>query len=338
MKKIFAIALALVMVLSMASAFAAVGGVQCYTPSYTCPTVGCGVAKAEVVQFAANNTIDKFEETNCAGVVAGQPIFYGVKVIFDKDVNEQWFNDPATELSMSWYNVDDVKALEDVSRGTLKALTGKTYDKVSGKTFWYDFVAEALVSTWNSNCVQALVADNTNAKVCADVNYVHSGVNGNQIPVWDYTDFDAKVVKGGDNAGYDYTIELIKAGKTLKIWVIGGEAKYASFDNSTYYYADKGVIMVVKNGTIADGKLTGDTATVAGLACDDVDEYLALIGIKLGDCVTAGTIKAIFGWDDADKFMSCKTWNKDAVAIVNPDCFVMEIPKTGDASVLAWLF
>ena len=335
MKKIFAIALALVMVLSMASAFAAVGGVQCYTPSYTCPTVGCGVAKAEVVQFAANNTIDGYEETACAGVVGGQNIFYGVKITFDADVNAQWFADTNTKFSIVESNINNPA---DWTSGQLATMftTTKTAGDVSGKVFWYDFTTNRLVSDWSASCVKTVVATNTKAKVCADVNYVNDGVGD-----WDYTDFDAKVVAGTARNGYDYTIELIKAGKTLKIWVIGGEATYAMM-GSNVYYADNGTIMVYKNAqapAYANNAwtVTGDQPVVASLACDDVDEYLALIGIKLGDCVTASTIKAIFGWDDADKFMSCKTWNKDAKAIVNAECEV-SIPKTGDKGLLWWLF
>ena len=58
MKKIFAIALALVMVLSMASAFAAatLPG-TCSFGSWDCTTYAnkCGVAKAEVVLFVKGN-------------------------------------------------------------------------------------------------------------------------------------------------------------------------------------------------------------------------------------------------------------------------------------------
>ena len=334
MKKIFAIALALVMVLSMASAFAAVGGVQCYTPAYTCPTVGCGVAKAEVVQFAANNTIDGYEETACAGVVGGQNIFYGVKVTFDADVNAQWFEHANTKFSIVESNINNAADWTSNQLATMFTTT-KTAGDVSGKVFWYDFTTNKLVSDWSASCVKTVVATNTKAKVCADVDYVFDGITGSSMTL-DYTDFDAQVI----SANNEYEIKLIKAGKTLNIKVTGGVAKYATFDNSTWYYAENGVIMAIKNGTYANGKVTGDPATVVGLSCDDIDEYLALIGIKLGDCVTASTIKAIFGWDDADKFMSCKTWNKDALAIVNAECQVqvMSIPKTGDASVLAWLF
>ena len=44
-------------------------------------------------------------------------------------------------------------------------------------------------------------------------------------------------------------------------------------------------------------------------------------------------INANFGWND--EIESCFTWSKNGTAIVNPECKV-EIPKTGDASVVAY--
>ena len=62
---------------------------------------------------------------------------------------------------------------------------------------------------------------------------------------------------------------------------------------------------------------------------------MALINLKLGDCVDGGTIKAIFGWKNGEG--SNATWNKNAVAIANAECQVqVEIPKTGDVSVVAY--
>ena len=353
MKKIFAIALALVMVLSMASAFAFVG--TCGDYAYTCPTVGCGVAKAKVVQFAADNSADGFVETNCAGVVVGLPVFYGVQVTFDSNVNAQWFADPNTKLEITVSNgtnyYTNVNPVTGIASDTLKSLcdanttTGNaTAASVSGKTFWLaaDYDTNGNVRDWylteELDCVASVfgaTADSTKVKVCANVKYVHNGV-GN----WDYTDFDAAV--SGANDGYQFHIRLSKAGKSLTILVVDGVAKYASFSTGAkgdWYYDDKGTIMVSEDGTYANGKVTGgELGVAAGLECDSIDDYLALIGIKLGDCVTEDTIKAIFGWDDAGLAKHCATWNKDAQAIVNAECVVMGIPKTGDASVLAWLF
>ena len=52
-------------------------------------------------------------------------------------------------------------------------------------------------------------------------------------------------------------------------------------------------------------------------------------------CYTEKAFKANFGWDDEVK--SCATYSANATAVVDAEC-VVAIPKTGDASVLAWLF
>ena len=49
--------------------------------------------------------------------------------------------------------------------------------------------------------------------------------------------------------------------------------------------------------------------------------------------MTKKAINANFGWND--EIESCFTWSKNGTAIVNPECKV-EIPKTGDASVVAY--
>jgi len=336
MKKIFAIALALVMVLSMASAFAAVGGVQCYTPAYTCPTVGCGVAKAEVVKFyKTNDCYTEYVQSDCAAVVKGLPVFYAVKVTFDKDVNKQWFEDANTKLVVTTKNLSAFGSMKDGVVSAELDVFGKSFDDVkNGGIFWlavdgtngYKLVKDSDFD--ETVCVFGGTADSVGAKVCANVEYENNGVG-----TWDYTNFDAKVTKYSDN---DYVIELTKAGKTLSVYVDDGEAKYASFDGANFYYMLNGGFVV------AAGSAATEVVTISGKAktldaCDEVAAYLALIGIKLGDCVGASTIQAIFGWDDADAAMHCVTWDKNAQAVVNSEC-VVAIPKTGDKSVLAWLF
>ena len=56
--------------------------------------------------------------------------------------------------------------------------------------------------------------------------------------------------------------------------------------------------------------------------------------IDFGTCMTKKAINKNFGWDD-DFGKVCYSWNTKGVAIVNPECKV-EIPKTGDVSVVAY--
>jgi len=340
MKKIFAIALALVMVLSMASAFAFVG--TCGDYAYTCPTVGCGVAKAEVVQFVANNTVDGFEETTCAGVVAGQDIFYGIKVTFDDNVNAQWYEHADTQLVVYRSNTDNDtnggKAL-----GQLKAMTGnKTASEVSKKVFWLK-QGGTLVSAFDpKTCVFGFEALNTRAEVCANVEYNFTGV-GSDLGMdngWiKYGSFEVLVRTGAETSSAkaaDYVITVKKGGDNIDVYVIGGVVKYVTVNGGTVFYYDNaynGLDGALGTDGVVTGKKTSTTAD-----CSVIDDLMALIKLDFGYCVNADVVKNIFGWVNGDP--TCVTWNADAKAIVNAECEVqvMSIPKTGDKSVLAWLF
>lgn len=241
MKKIFAIALALVMVLSMASAFAFVG--TCGKYEWTCDIAKCGVAKAEVVQFVANNTIDRYEESTCAAVVVGRALNWGIKVTFDKDVNPQWFYHKNTKLVFETSNVQGAGKTELV----LSDVAGKKGPAdVSGKTFWLRKVGNNydLVSTWEPDCVFGAIALTTRANVTAKVGYDFNGVTVNPSDLtyhknpdnlsteWiDYGDFQVRVHKnfGGK---VEYAITVRKGGDVYTVWVIDGVAKYVSETNA----------------------------------------------------------------------------------------------------------
>lgn len=241
MKKIFAIALALVMVLSMASAFAFVG--TCGKYEWTCDTAKCGVAKAEVVQFVANNTIDRYEESTCAAVVVGRALNYGVKVTFDKDVNPQWFYHKNTKLVIETSGMKGTAKFEY----NLSELTGKKGPAdVSGKTYWLREVGGKyeLVSDWEPACVFGDIALTTRANVTAKVGYDFNGVTVNPSDLiyhkypdnlsteWiDYGDFQVRVHKnyGGK---VEYAITVKKGGDVYTVWVINGIAKYVSETNA----------------------------------------------------------------------------------------------------------
>lgn len=241
MKKIFAIALALVMVLSMASAFAFVG--TCGKYEWTCDTAKCGVAKAEVVQFVANNTIDRYEESTCAAVVVGRALNYGVKVTFDKDVNPQWFYHKNTKLVIETSGMKGAAKFEY----NLSELTGKKGPAdVSGKTYWLREVGGKyeLVSDWEPACVFGDIALTTRANVTAKVGYDFNGVTVNPGDLtyaknpdnlsteWiDYGDFQVRVHKnyGGK---VEYAITVKKGGDVYTVWVINGIAKFVSETNA----------------------------------------------------------------------------------------------------------
>ena len=266
MKKIFAIALALVMVLSMASAFAFVG--TCGKYEWTCDTAKCGVAKAEVVQFVANNTIDRYEESACAAVVVGRALNWGIKVTFDKDVNPQWFYHKNTKLVFETSNVQGAGKTELV----LSNVAGnKGPADVSGKTYWLRYANGTydLVSDWEPACVFGALALTTRANVTAKVGYDFNGVTVNpsnldyfknpdnlSIEWIDYGDFKVRVHKnyGGK---VEYAITVKKGGDVYTVWVIDGVAKYASETNA----ADADAIGVATASSAAQAGATAAVTT-----------------------------------------------------------------------------
>ena len=152
MKKIFAIALALVMVLSMASAFAAVGNCNAKW-DWNCTTSKCGVAKATTEMYVRANTIDGWQRSDCAAVVVGADVGFAVKVQFDNDVNPQWFEHPNTKLELSVSKVGTLSygagAGTAAYNGAGSIFAGKSFadagltsaSAASGKTYYYDFAS-----------------------------------------------------------------------------------------------------------------------------------------------------------------------------------------------------
>ena len=338
MKKIFAIALALVMVLSMASAFAFVG--TCGKYEWTCDTAKCGVAKAEVVQFVANNTIDRYEESTCAAVVVGRALNYGVKVTFDKDVNKQWFEHKNTVLEITYKDINSTYSATatGAAKPTISnylSTMGKVYNDVkNGGTFWVNFKTKQLVSAddFDDACVDDGWAASTKAKVCANVKYNFDGNSNNLINV------AGAAIDGGWIDFGQYSVWNNGAGEFIV-------RKNGTNDEATFKTANGKLNAIVINGqsygAYKDGTLYGwDAATgtyvSTGTACSFLPDMLKFLGISdLGTCMTGDAIKAHFGWDDDGAAKFCKTWDKNAVTTVNPQCQV-EIPKTGDVSVVAY--
>ena len=335
MKKIFAIALALVMVLSMASAFAS----YCTAGfDWTCATTdtNCGTATVEVVPYVKTNAAcngSAFVQSDCAAVVKGEKVYFGVKVVFDENVNKQWYEDNGTNLDITFSKLvtadGGTTAVADRTDKSI-VVTGKDYKAVSGKTFWYDFVADTLVEEFSNDCVGWGYAGSTGVKVCANVDFDEDGKN---FPV-DLGKYTAKydTTKGAiyveDNATKDYAWFDVSTGKLMAIEVAGNKI-YNAYANGKFYGAK-----YTKGTTLADSsaELIAD-----GEACSYLPAMMQFLGLEFGDCVTEEGIQNFFGWKDDEAFKACATWSKNASSIVDAEC-VVAIPKTGDASVLAWLF
>ena len=355
MKKIFAIALALVMVLSMASAFAAanIPGVCGTTWDWSCTsyTAKCGVAKAEVVLFTkGNNCYDRYTASDCAGVVIGEHLFWGVKIVFDADVNEQWFNHANTKLTFSYKDINNAYGTSGtaVGGGSLVLSRYANYSDVKkGGTFWVTNITGGFRLVKDADfdettCIFDGWATSTKAKVCADVEYSFNGMgklNNADIDFGQYTAYfndadssgkvsDGDYIKVTNKTTNDVAYFGIKDGKiaTITITENGITKTYNAYANGLFYGYKGNTATVVASNTITSGE-----------ACSFLPAMMQFFGLNFGTCITNDSVEANFGWDDDNAFESCKTWNKDAVAIANAACQVaIEIPKTGDASVIAY--
>ena len=412
MKKIFAIALALVMVLSMASAFASpcMGGFD-----WTCATAAtnCGKGKVEVIPYVkVNNGCGGFDwqASECASAVSSENVFYAVKLTVDANADKEWWAQASVELSYKGMNKKAVAPVLDSVAGLPAVIDASTDVKASDvNTFYYDFSAKGNAFTgWqlvtdtfefgNDYINTVKVGDSSKTKVCATLKSAVLYNKGMAGVVGDYyveyvEAADAVKAKDATAATITYTLtagtdldDFIDNGHTRKDW----EVKSVNYDTNKIVVArpttgvlDEATFESVKtqaeanvgtnglksvkvvNGTdaaeavagkvnalkvytvknagkgellvtyiIEDGKIVLiDYTKVCGAA--EYATIKAFFGLEIGTCVDKDLIKANFGWED--KFEHCYAWKNKAPSIVDSDC-VVAIPKTGDASVLAWLF
>ena len=331
MKKIFAIALALVMVLSMASAFA----MTCTNVDWACATTtyNCGTATVEVVPYVVANDCDgksaSYVESSCAAAVYGQDVYYAVKVNVPADINEEWFD--AAKLEVKLTDLTGAALAANGFVGVIannadfgeKALT--YYAFYNGTSEKWELKNAADDNFVLDNVVMSAEVDNAKtAKVCATltsaVNPVETGVF---IDVASYKikwNDDGNIVVHNGKNGDDKKAAVFYINDSDKIEKVG----YFVGSEEEETFVDFGFLA-------ANGTASGYCAPYDWLKA--VMEYFKL---NFRDtCYTEKAFKANFGWDNEVK--SCFTWSANATSIVDAEC-VVAIPKTGDASVLAWLF
>lgn len=310
MKKIFAIALALVMVLSMASAFALNNCSGNF--SWTCPTTTnyCGKGKVEVVPYVkVNNGCGGYDWqlNNCATAINTEKIYFAIKLTVDANPDFS-SNDPDKKQAAYWWAEASLKV---TTTGVDYPGFTKTFkndglwqgidlDANKAKEYYYNFVtnqwaevedATEDVATLNNFVKEATVTKATKAKVCAELESEHSGLG-----TWTYG---------------DYTVEVAK--------------NRINFKNGSDY-----MFVYMTDGKVSQVK-TSSAAFAAQVTAD-----FNLNNCTLGTCINEDTIKANFGWEDTDgDLKNCFSWSDKGASVVNPDCTI-EIPKTGDVSVVAY--
>ena len=343
MKKIFAIALALVMVLSMASAFAA----NCVTPNWDCAEDVCalGKGKIEVIPYVkgngCNGTGNTWAVNTCAGAVFGDAVYFAVKVTVDANPNTEWWNDaafkfetkglgkvgvlgskvPAGNLAEGRVAQEiiklDTKGQDDLIAGEYYLVYDRTDSYVAVKA--EDFVAG------DKTLFTAKVEDASKAKVCAvldaENDFTKATVNGYTVEynkgvnprlviskgtkcVWVYVDEDDKIVK------FDVSVDNSATHKSVTTFSFDGAKFHDDVKDEDFDWT-----------CIEEGKF--------------LKAVMDSFKLAFKTCITEKAVIANFGWDDEVK--SCFTWSDKVVSVVDAEC-VVAIPKTGDASVLAWLF
>lgn len=313
MKKIFAIALALVMVLSMASAFASACVTGPFNWSATATAANCGKGKVEVVPFVkVNDGCGNYvwQENNCAAAINSENVYYAVKLTVEPKADMEWWNKATLKVELKGLQSRNTATWMD---GTLvgdwfKGLDMKEEDDTVAYYLSNDGKVWEKVSDWKdlssknqaAYIFTAKVTDAGKAKVCATLKSKLETYTGGIIGNY--------YVKANTTNTNNMTIEV--------------------YSKKADGQQDKPLVKY----TIKDEKVTGiEWSNQCG--ADDYNTIRTYFNLEIGTPVSAKAINDNFGWNN--KVESCFQWSKNGAAITNPECKV-EIPKTGDASVVAY--
>ena len=331
MKKFVAIVIALVMVLSMTSAFALS---ECATwgTNWDCiaDSTWCGKGAVEIVPLVKVNTSCgwEYQVSDCATAIRSTDVWFAVKLTVEAYPDPDWWNEAVVDfetagLDLNWeYAPTDLNDRAGINGIDLTATEEKVY-YLTTDWAWADSsvkgfkIDDAHKVVWTAEVVNADVCTTEGYSVCADLQSYYDG-------------FSKKAYnKVGD---YEYRLntlsdETMVAYKALS--TDGMDELLSIWDRN----AD-GTVKNMVQFTIVDGYIAKEDRS--GATAEFYNKVMADFGFDA--CGTAACLYEKnffnnFGWNDSQE--DCFDWSDKGAATVNPECSV-EIPKTGDVSVVAY--
>lgn len=368
MKKIFAIALALVMVLSMASAFATLQCDPQWTWDDSACTYDCGTAQIFVDEYVRAKTACGYElvANGCAAALEGERVYYVVRLVVPENINEDWYKAAIkNSLKLTFTNLNsDLNLTSKKHLDTLYFGLPSWNTVKGGGTFYLKFAAaganEVYPNAWDADWTDTFSEDvvrhawveRSCAKVCAQISSKSTGTKINAycwtVRYQDAEDVEAPVVGILSYLGFDGKVLTFKKDNTLVVLALKNNkvdlAMAVKFD-STGGAIDVFVANGYRNGNLTgidfDGAALGGGGTITlgakGSLCHALADAILTVfktfNIDFDTPITAKGIEKNFGWDDTVK--DCTDYKANGTAIVDPECKI-EIPKTGDVSVVAY--
>jgi len=351
MKKIFAIALAVVMVLSMASAFAS----ACTTGfDWTLADVNkCGQAKIEVVPYVkVSNGCGGYtwKVSECAGAVYSEAVFFAVRLVVEPNVDPEFLASASILPDISGLAVYDGYT---VPSGAVVFADETETDSDKQEVYYWNFTDEAFVKLEKGGLtmkdVEAVIDLETT--VTEEEITDEEGTVVGSTTITTVTDGDphewiaAAMVTDASDAEACFTLTAgtnadFDEGVVGKYYVVvtpgqdeGTVAQVDVYESKEIAEDENGdpiVTYMVEGGKVVD-QINGKGETCAPYTVADVEAFL---GLDNNVKVNQKLVNKNFGWEFEQE--DCFKWTA-ASAIVDAEC-VVAIPKTGDASLLAWLF